>query len=303
MSALILKSKNALSIGVDSLEYSTYENRVVSDGGVIINKQAVKDAFTFIAEKGMTSAEVFSATSANWGVKMAGDKPAKLYSLFSDKGDIIISIGSASAIAYNTSSYAVPVIELKGSSGNALTSKGTADNVLNTVICVVARVPLLSSNADYGVSTVFTLASLSDNTATSSDPITKRTLSVSFGKKGTTAADWIQSVYRYSTATGINTDSVLTDMTKWVSTSVFLNDGKATIYNNGAGVVNGFAALENPTPNNLSFNLGRERNISGTDISFGRAFYGDIAESWCLINTTADKAAALSVRGTQKYPR
>lgn len=302
MSTLILKSGNLLNAGIDSLEFSAYKNRVLADGGFIVNEQAVKDAFAFATAQKMTSSEVFSATSANWGVKLLGDKPTKLYSLFSDKGDIIISIGSASAIAYNTSSYAVPVIELKGSSSNALISKGTADNVLNTVICVVARAPLLSSNEDYGLATRYTLASLSDNTA-SSEPITKRILSVIFNKKVPTATDWVQGVYRYSITAGITTDSVLTDMTKWVSTSVFLNDGQATIYNNGAGIVSGLAALENPTPDNLSFNLGRERNTTGTGISFTNSLYGDIAEAWCLINTTADKAAALSVRGTQEYPR
>lgn len=306
MSVLILKSGNSLNAGIDSLEFSIYKNRVLADGGFIVNEQAVKDAFAFAAAQKMTSSEVFSATSANWGVKLLGDKPAKLYSLFAASGDINIVVGSATAIAYNTDRYSVPVIELKASSNNALTSEGVANGVLNSGICVIARAPLLENNAAYGGTNYLSAASLSNNTesTTANESLKKRTHSVGFSKSGSSSAElWYESAYRYDSSANVSTATTLIDVTKWVSTASFLNNGQIIIYDNGAPIASGLPILANPFPDNISFNLGRERNTASASLDFTKAFYGDIAEAWCLINTTEDKMQALSVRGTEKYPR
>lgn len=304
MSALILKSGNALISGIESIDFATYKNRVLSDGGMIVNEQAVREAFAFAVSKGLGSSEVFSATSASWGVKIVNGKPSRFYSLFGGEGDIGVTISSSAAIFYNTDRYDVPVLELKGSSGNAIKSSGVANGVNNSGLCVVARTPTIAA-ADYG-GIYFALAELADlSPATSSaDATGKRVHAEIFRRTNIshTPELWKNDYLGYgdegSTANG---SDLVNPPSFWVRSSSFLQDGKLAEYDNGVEVTVDNVVRKSSYVDNLSFNLGRARNTGGTGISYGSPFYGDIAEAWCLINTTENKMKALSLYAHEKY--
>lgn len=303
MSALILKSGNALISGIESIDFATYKNRVLSDGGMIVNEQAVREAFAFAVSKGLGSSEVFSATSANWGVKIANGKPNKLYSLFDSQGDISVAVSTGAAIFYNTDRYNVPVIELKGSSGNSLVTMGKTAEVQNSGLCVIARTPTIASN-DYGFQN-FALAELSDLSPSSAtaDALARRIHTEFFTRRGgsLSPADWWTTYYGYGDEGAISMEGITNRPTNWVRTSSFLRAGKLGIFDNGVEVASDLSVNKGNYNTGLNFSLGRTRNTEGSGIDYTAPFYGDIAEAWCLVNTTEDKMKALSLRASQEY--
>lgn len=92
--SLVLKSNSALT-GESLLPfYDAYKARVAADGGIIKNESLLLDVFFFMREHGLDAAKVFSATSANWGIKEAAGNVTKLYNLFDASGDIVLSTGT-----------------------------------------------------------------------------------------------------------------------------------------------------------------------------------------------------------------
>src|SRR5699024_746 len=101
--------------------------------------------------------------SPAWGVKFDGSGPVKLYSLFSEIGDIEINA------QYLTVDQAtsVPFIGLRGNGANSLKSKGVVNNINSAAICVVAKPPNLASGTDYGSFTTLALCEIIELTAAS----------------------------------------------------------------------------------------------------------------------------------------
>lgn len=99
MATLVLKSTNALDANVESLDFTAYKQRVLADGGFIADETAVQEALSFAFTNKLSESEVYSATSARWGVKLdSAGKPKKLYSLFGSRGDINVTVSSGAAI-------------------------------------------------------------------------------------------------------------------------------------------------------------------------------------------------------------
>lgn len=300
MSTLVLKSKNALDENVESLDFTIYKQRVLADGGFIANEQAVKNAFEFCYQNNLTSAEVFSATSANWGLKLSGGKPKKLYTLFGEAGDIEVTVGTPNSINYDTTSFAFPVIELKGASANGLKTKGVANNVKSSGIFVIAKAPLLTTGSGYGNLNLFTLGDLSDlsDSVSAGETIDKR-MNTLFYRRLTTgdiANVWHYLAHGYGTQGTILTDNILGNATSWSKAATYLQPGLMELLNNGTLVMNDTTVNEKTWINNLHFSIGRSRNPALAQMDWTSPLYGHVAEAWCLVNTTSNKMKALSMR-------
>ncbi|HIC8879226.1 TPA: hypothetical protein ACW7YJ_000959 [Acinetobacter baumannii] len=306
MATLVLKSSNALDASVEALELTLYKQRVVADGGFIANEAAVKAVFQYCFNNNLGEKEVFSATSANWGVKLEGGKPKKLYSLFGESGDIDITIGTPASINYNTTSFAVPVIELKASSTNALKTVGSANNVRSSGLCVIARAPILASGAAYGSTNTFTLGELSNltNSASAGESLDKRMNTQFYIRTANTdiANAWRYLTYGYGTQGNIETTAEeLADASVWNRTSTFLQAGLMQLYKDGAVLKQDTSVNEKIWIDDLYFNIGRARSAAVANLDYSSPLYGYVAEAWCLVNTTAEKMRVLSLRASQIY--
>ncbi|OTU72047.1 hypothetical protein CAT32_02150 [Acinetobacter baumannii] len=306
MATLVLKSSNALDASVEALELTLYKQRVVADGGFIANEAAVKAAFQYCFDNNLTESEVFSATSANWGVKLEAGKPKKLYSLFNESGDIDVTIGTPASINYNTTSFSIPVIELKASSSNGLKTIGTANNVRTSGLCIIARAPILASGSAYGTVGTFALGELSNLTPSVSagETLDKRMNTEFYIRSANTeiANTWRHLAYGYGSQGNIETTAAeLSDASVWNRTSTYLQAGLMQLYKDGALLKQDNTVNEKTWINDLYFNIGRSRNAGITGLDYSSPLYGYVAEAWCLVNTTAEKMRALSSRASQIY--
>lgn len=307
MAALILKSGNALNRNVEPLDYAAYRDRVLADGGMIVNEQAVRDAMAFVQAQGIGQSEVFSATSADWGIRLLKGAPNKLYSLFGDAGDLDAVIGGAGLLNYNDTRYAHPVIEFKGyfNASNALVSNGVANNVTSVGLCVISKVPVLESARDYSNTTsVGGVAEVADfsNSETAEEGLSKKILSIVQTRP--TVNDmpnlWYDSLYGYAGSALASTKTISTDLTKWRTNSTLLTSDKLEVYVNGVVSVADTTVTPTAIKDNLKLNVGRTRT-GGAALSYINPLWGDVAETWCMINTSEATMKALSVRAAAKY--
>lgn len=308
MSALILKSGNALNAEVESMEFSSYKKRVMSDGGIILNEQAVRDAFAFVAATGIVSSEVFSATSESWGVKLQDSSPAKLYSLFNASGDIDVSLRRPEETIHNTTAFGFPVTELARNNYNRLITVGKTGEVKSSGICVISRVPVLAGAEDYGSSSadlIYSYGDLSElsNSTTAAEAIAKNIHSGSYRRAFNTVMpdEW----FYFPTALGLKRDvttagTEVKGANKWNHTATYLDSSKLSLIEKGNIV--GTNTLDAPNPYNtgLQFTIGARKDVK-TTTGFMHQLVGYVAEAWCLVNTSEEHMAALSLRASQKY--
>lgn len=92
--SLVLKSNQSFTGDALLPELDAYKARVLADGGVIKNEGMLLDVFLLMKELGLSASKVFSATSANWGIKEVGGDVTKLYNLFNASGDIVLNKGA-----------------------------------------------------------------------------------------------------------------------------------------------------------------------------------------------------------------
>lgn len=300
MPALILKSKNALNSNIEPLDFVVYKSRVLADGGYIADEQAVKDTLAFIANNNITEAMAFSVTSPRWGLKLSNGKPNKLYSLFGSNGDIDIKITIASAINLTTTS-GFNTIALKGSSYNALLS-GSVSGVNNAGVCVIAKPPTLEAASAYGANAL-TLGDLSDlsNATSIADRKSKQIATLLYLRSDSTKmpVDWDYRCLAFGETGALNETTSST--TSWSSTSMFVNNTGMVIYN--SGVQTGVDNVVTPPvyKDNIQFNIGRSPNTLSQTLAYINPLYADVAEAWCLVNTTSAIMQAISLRASQKY--
>ncbi|MEC9444249.1 MAG: hypothetical protein VX408_04180 [Pseudomonadota bacterium] len=294
MSALILKSGNALNAGFDSIEFTTYKNRVLADGGIIADEVAVKEAMAWANENGVSSS-VFSATSPRWGVKLLDGKLKKMYSLYDESGDIDVIIGNSTAIEYNTTAYTFPTLRLGGSSANILKSKDVIASHINSVLCNISITPTITGN---GLG--FTKSAILDLTA--NDSSIKRIHSISQSRPTSSAS----ATELYPTANGYGTSgqvvaSTVKNAATWSSVASFLDGSHLSVYAQGLQIGQDTTITPNAYNSNLSYNIGSNREPGSETLAYTSPFLGYIAESWCLINTDETKAQILSTRAEQLY--
>lgn len=307
MSALLLKSGNALDASIDTIEFTVYRDRVLADGGFIANEASVKSAFAFAGLAGISSNEVFSATSANWGVRLSGGKPDKLYSLFNEVGDIDVVVGNAPAIDFNTDRHVgTNVIAMLSTQFNALISVGTINGAKSSGICVVSKTRVAASGEDYGNANLFTLADLSDvtNSTSGAESLSKSMHRAHFLRSATSKmpVDWITSfAARGDTVEFVSSESGgILGSDKWLTAASFADKAGLSVYDKGVKVGGDNTPAGKDIYDNLTFNIGRSKT-STISTSYMGFMDGDIAEAWCLVNTTKEKMQALSLRASQKY--
>ncbi|NTY98669.1 hypothetical protein FCH30_15870 [Acinetobacter radioresistens] len=146
--SLVLKSNQAITSAPLLPAYDTYKARVLADGGVIKNESLLLDVFLFMKEYGLDAAKVFSATSANWGIKEVAGNVTKLYNLFDATGDIVLGTGT----------YPLQ------SSGNkfSLYSAGSAANKLQAVGTVTSKNLSIFLAYEKGASTTVAASALAE---------------------------------------------------------------------------------------------------------------------------------------------
>lgn len=306
MSALILKSQNALNPDVDTIDFAVYKQRVLDDGGVIFNEQSVKDAISFVYQNNIKPAEVFSATSASWGVKVVAGNPIKLYSLFGSTGDIDVTVGADASIDFDTHTYAFATIALRAASANRLlTSK--VNNVNSSGMCIIAKAPVLSAGTTYGTETRFTLGELANL-----QPVTvaqhsesAKMLSISYVRTASSGLPnvWTQNAIGYGVTGALNPITGAGDATKWSHVSTFLDSTGLFAYNDGVLASSDLTVTPTIYKDDNQFMIGvaREPWRNG-NAAYVYPLYAHVAEAWCLINTTKEKMQAVSLRASQKYP-
>ncbi|MFW2562489.1 hypothetical protein [Acinetobacter baumannii] len=93
--SLILKSNIESTIDPVFSIYDAYVQRVLADGGSVIDSDLLLNFLNLISENNIDAAKLFSVVSAGFGVKkdINGDI-VKLYSLFNSAGDLTYSIGA-----------------------------------------------------------------------------------------------------------------------------------------------------------------------------------------------------------------
>lgn len=297
MATLVLKSTNALDPSVESLEFILYKKRVIDDGGFIANEQAVKDTFSFIAASGITEREVYSATSANWGVKTSGGNPVKLYSLFGSAGDIDVTTVSDAAINYDTTSFTKPVIELKSSNLNKLLSKNFG-NINSAGIFALASVPVLTSGLAYSAISRFIIGEVANygSAPTEADSIARRYLTMQYSRSDTSKLpnDWSVNMRAHGNSGDISTASK--DVSGWSGCAAFTSNFSASLYEDGilVGIDNTITPIQYDSDLKFSIGLGRDTFSPGNKMTM--ALYAYVAETWCMVNTTAEKMRILSTR-------
>lgn len=299
MSALILKSGNALNASVKSIEFAAYKQRVVADGGHIVNEQAVSDVLQFITANNIPVASIKSATSANWGVKLNGTTPLKLYNLFDSAGDLICSTtDKVKHVVSGDKAY----LHFTESSASVLETSGTFSGMESAIINVVAR---FGEGTTVSAQDAGTLGSLyTKTTSTSSaDLLMQRPFTTTTERNGqTNPSNYVEKIYGY-TATGNSTLPLIDGgFTNWITSASALIDSK--LKNFRAGALNTSVTITTPhtVKDSLYFSVGSRRSSKSVG-AFSRDYYfwGQIAESWLVINSTDDVAKALSLRASQKY--
>ena len=297
MATLVLKSTNALDPLIESLEFVLYKKRVIEDGGFIANEQAVKDTFYFIAASRITEWEVYSATSANWGVKTSNGNPVKLYSLFGSAGDIDVTTVSDAAINYDTTSFTKPVIELKSSSLNKLLSKNFG-NINSAGIFALTSVPVLTSGLAYSAISRFIIGEIAnyDSASTGADSLARRYLTMQYSRSDTSKLpnDWFVNMRAHGNSGDISTASK--DVSGWSGRAAFTSNFSASLYEDGilVGIDNTITPIKYDSDLKFSIGLGRDTFSAGNNM--GMALYAYVAETWCMVNTTAEKMRILSTR-------
>ena len=299
MSALVLKSGNALNAGIESLDMTAYRYRVERDGGYVVDAAQVMAAYDFLKQNGIDKNQVFSATSARWGVKVVGGKPVKLYNLFDESGDIDVVVAYPAAIAFNETSYTHPVIEMRGRADNGLTSKGTVSGANSTGLCVIARVPNVTGVA------AGTLAEMSvlTTSANTTELVAKRHL-VTNTVKNSGAVDttgWSHSALGYGSTYNSGATSAK-NLDRMTDATAFISATRGALYNDGVLTSGSAITANNPIKDNLSLTIGRAKNLTApASIVWSTPIWADIVEVWSLVNITESNMQALSARAASVY--
>lgn len=119
--SIVIKSNSkftGIPLGASFEEFRVYKERVLADGGILISEESTANMFFTLKGLGIKENRVFSATSASWGVKLAGGNVVKLYNLFDPTGDLFVQKG---------------VFPLSSVGGSSFYSDGTVNNKFTTV--------------------------------------------------------------------------------------------------------------------------------------------------------------------------
>ena len=297
MGALVLKSKNSLNVDVAPLDFIIYKQRVINDGGVIVNETETKAAIAYANANNLNAGKVFSATSASWGVKKQGTKLVKLYSLFDEKGDML-----------PVASLAIEITEYNGRQSVYLTASaysqiiktaGTFSNVNSVAVATSTAVP--AGRSAYSVTGELIIASVSTIDKSGGESVYNLNRLINYGFSRTPVANndvatwksivWMPTVYDTFKISSGYTNAVSAAHTAYASST------GVDLYYNNSKVVELTKYTDITDRTSQEFMVGAAHtDFSGEAGAFGKLpFLGYVFESWCLINVTENQAQALSV--------
>lgn len=285
MSALILKSKNALNEDVVPIEYGSYKSRVLADGGYIKNDESLRDAFRFIRDNNIPIETVYSATSAEWGVKKNSEGwPEKLYSLGSSSGDIIVDLPIGRGIELVEQNGRDMLWFRSVSTASAKTSEPIS-NFENMAISVVTKMSDLDSPTSYGK----TLNFYRYTVAVDNDEQAENRLALSLYKRATKEDEVSTAETQVYSQAGRIPDTISLDPMTFSNDSQFIYEGGHVLYVGGSQVAE--SSYSNSLPQDQTVSLGAPTIEKQYTI-----LYGEIAEAWFIVNTRKEVAQALSTR-------
>lgn len=299
---LVLKSQNAVTdiSALPDIQY--YINRVLSDGGEIVNEAELLEAFAFIYTSGLTSDHVVSATNPSWGIKKTSDGIVeKLYNLFDPVGDILFATSGTIKPRYNTTKK-YPSVYFGGSTGCYGKLASLFDVTKSIATVTVNATPL---DAAYGtalsmpVSLVWSEKNLKDDGAISTNDYI--TMGRSINRPTTTntnPAEWFNSVTLGGLVVG-STNTAINEQAKPI----------AAYYNPATGldILGPMGSVAHSVPanintrrlTNLTFNLGVSVNAEGS------ALAGNIVshffENWILRDVSIENTLLFTQRVNNKF--
>lgn len=295
--ALVLKSGNALSEGVGSIDFLVYKNRVLADGGYIADEAEAKAAFEFAQKNGVNSKNDVGIVSPRWGLKVVDGVVKKLYSLFNSNADFIVTASLPNKL-YLSTSNSFNSLTLELTSNNSVKG-GDFEAGSSIVVQNINKAVQLGSSAAY-VARFFTQFHIVKSEPSTNDfsmllsryvvkhpleqyPTTQWTTNTYIGKK----ADGTAIEGRQYTAQGFD------------SHVHYLDSDGLTLYYKGANDTSSQSAAAPDYNGKYHIEL-VFMQADGVG-SKGAASGSDIAEFWAVKDGTKDLAIALSNRSAQKY--
>lgn len=301
---LVLKSQNAVDNIIDLPDINFYINRVVDDGGIIYDMNALLDVFSFIYANGISESEVFSVVNPAWGIKYDKNsgKVLKLYSIFNESGDMIVTNGTIPAKL--NSDLTVPSVYFGGTMTTYMYSVGTVSDVDAFGAATAYLVPQLAS---YGSSTTFALGLLyskidhdANSQSGAASPYTAAAWTLSRpNSTNTTLTSWTNFASAWG-ATGSVGSNAITGYESAKPLSIYADSAGLKAFNNGVLVTSDITVTQLQTQkNNLGFWFGSSITANGDQAS--SYFIGHFFENWVLVNTDSEKLTKISERINDKY--
>lgn len=279
MSAIILKSKNSLNPNVESLEYSTFEQRVLNDGGTIVDAVKAKDALRFLVQNNISGNQALSVTSPQWAIKTENGLIKKIYSLLNPLGDIDVKV-SDTAKARIESKNNINALYLKLDTFDLVETKNLG-SVKGLSACVV------HSPISYGYAGGV-LSAEGDGVGNGKIALVQRWNS----------SDKLPPASTWTPVASANKGRSLPALspipyTNWCCDTYSQADDIAKRYNNG--VENGSVATTGAYGGSIDNVNARFGYYSGAGVEM------HIAESWILNNVSHEVMRAVSLRASSMY--
>lgn len=266
--SLVLKSNNTYKSDNVDAQVAAYKLRVTADGGTVFSESDLIGAYNFCEINGLNELNCFSATSANWGVKMLDDKVVKIYSLFDASGDLEVEKGDFTISTKN----GVRTVRHKGTSADALRTVGVLKRQTGIGFISASRTDFIT-NLRY-------LTSLSTINGT---------------------GDSLLRIYR--TPESIDTLSSQGVIVKDTATNtanmevVGAFQGNLTLSSvKGSSVITTAAITTVTVTGDIALYFGRKDSVASTGI-----FLGDMGEVWCLYDTQVNKLLSIGSRLQTMY--
>lgn len=297
MGTLVLKSTNNLESATVESYFEDYKSRVLSEGGEIFDEQDVKDTLSFLVENNLTSVNIGSVTSPNWGVKKTSTGAiTKLFSLINSKGDLLLKNQEIDRIYkfVDNGKQLVRFFGIRNIANNSVFySKGTYSAKSNTLSLVCCK-PY--QNSDYSISLgggLFRIMGWGNESL-------QRHLEVQYNSPSTDINAWGLQFRSHGTVVKPTIDSVAVMPSGFTSLSFYVKDDTTKAFNGSGLVAQGKGYSVHNNHSDMSIYVGNMvQNKEMTDNpSMLRA---DLAEMWFLADVDESLAQTLSSRVDAKY--
>lgn len=309
MGALILKSKNSLQSGVVGIELASFINRVESDGGEIVDIEAVGEAINFANKNNISASNDVGTASPRWAVKKENGKVVKLYSLLNPDADIFVYIRDLQGGVIN--SYGFNVLRTLGHPRSAVLGVDFEFRS-NMLISSIAKPTPLPTGQDYSANkNVFTLANITRTGVEAGADKGLRLIDVYYQRDSlsdlpnkwyekfefSASSKYLERVERI-TPSVVNTDPALKNQSGFSTTVTYVENNRFFIARDGKKLFE--YALPNTKPFEGTFRAHyTDRGILNGDYQFPAVT--DIAEVWTLRDVSDTTAVAISKRSQELY--